>query len=147
MLLISACLLGINCRYDGSNCKLSSLIVKALEEIYIPFCPEQLGGLSTPRSPIFLTGGDGFDLLDFKCKAIDEDGIERTFQLIKGAEEALKIAQIMGIKKAIMKEKSPSCGVKFTRSFKELLSGPGVTTALFIREGIYVISEESLLKN
>jgi uncharacterized protein YbbK (DUF523 family) len=74
----------------------------------------------------------------------DQGGNDLAAQLIRGAFETLKIAKLLGIRKAILKERSPSCGVQFTTSHQELIQGPGVTAALLLREGIEVISDESL---
>jgi uncharacterized protein YbbK (DUF523 family) len=144
VLIVSACLLGINCRFDGSHRLNPLLLKKAQIEGYIPVCPEQLGGLPIPRKPISICGGNGFDVLDGKCQVCNLQGKDLTANLISGSSEAVKIAKLMGIKKAIFKERSPSCGVNFTTSHQQVISGPGVTTALFIREGIEVVSDESL---
>jgi uncharacterized protein YbbK (DUF523 family) len=144
VLIVSACLLGIDCRYDASSRLNPLLREKAQREGYIPVCPEQLGGLPTPRQAVFIQGGNGFDVLDGKCKVCDQGGNDLAAQLIRGAFEALKIAKLLGIRKAILKETSPSCGVQFTTSHQELIQGPGVTAALLLREGIEVISDESL---
>ena len=144
MLIVSACLLGIDCRYDAFSRLNPLLREKAQREGYIPICPEQLGGLPTPRQAVFIQGGNGFDVLDGKCKVCDQAGNDLTAQLIRGAFETLKIAKLLVIRKAILKERSPSCAVQFTTSHQELIQGPGVTAALLLREGIEVISDESL---
>ena len=143
MLIVSACLLGIDCRYNASHRLSPVLREKAQRERHIPVCPEQLGGLPTPRQSVSIQGGNGFDVLDRKCRICDQEGNDLTEQLIRGAFETLKIARLLGIEKAILKEKSPSCGVQFTTSHQELIPGPGVTAALLLREGIEVISDES----
>lgn len=142
MLIVSACLLGVNCRFDGSH-KLNHILrEKAQGEGYIPICPEQLGGLPTPRKSCFIHGGNGLDVIDGRCQVVDSEGNDLTKQLMNGAIESLKIAKSMGITRAILKERSPSCGVTFTTSNQQVIKGPGVTTALFLREGIEVISDE-----
>lgn len=98
MIIISACLLGIKCRYDG---KILKRKVKLSKEKCIPVCPEQLGGLSTPRLKVKLYA---------KCKAIDEKGRDVTKNFQIGANEVLKIAKFFRVKKAILKSNSPSCG-------------------------------------
>jgi uncharacterized protein YbbK (DUF523 family) len=143
VLIVSACLLGIDCRYDASSCLNPLLREKARREGYIPVCPEQLGGLPTPRPSVFIQGGNGFDVLDGKCRVCDQGGNDLTEQLIRGAFETFKIARLLGTRKAILKEKSPSCGVQFTTSDQELIQGPGVTAALFLRERIEIISDKS----
>jgi len=93
MRLVSACLLGINCRYDGKNCLEKKVIQLFLREVLIPICPEQLGGFPTPREPIEIVGGDGSEVLDGKAKVFDGFGRDVTKNLVKGANEVLKIAK------------------------------------------------------
>src|SRR4030065_502734 len=100
MKLCSACLLGINCRYDGKIIPNDEVIWLAKKEILIPVCPEQLGGLSTPREPSEQKGEKVITIL----------GVDVTRNFIKGAEQVLTLAQIYGIKEAILKQESPSCG-------------------------------------
>ena len=148
MKLISACLVGINCKYDGEN-NLPNLPLKILEEYkqgkLIPICPEQLGGLSTPRIPAQIQNASGEDVLDGKAKILTEKGADLTEQFVKGAEEVLKIAKALNIKEVIFKQRSPSCGCgqindgTFTKTVKE---GDGITTALLKRNGISVTTEE-----
>ena len=146
MILVSACLLGVNCKYDGKNNFHKEIL--NIKENYgiIPICPEQLGGLTTPRLAAEIINGDGLDVLNNVAKVIRNDGVDVTEAFIKGANEALRIAETMGIKKAILKTNSPSCGVgkiydgSFTRT---LIPGDGVTTALLKSKGIEVWTEES----
>jgi len=142
VLIVSACLLGINCRFDGSHRLNIPLRKKAQKEGCIPICPEQLGGLPTPRKSVFICGGSGYEVLDGKCRVVDLESNDLTNQLLRGAIESLNIAKLFGIKKAILKEKSPSCGVNLTTSNQQVIPGSGVTAALFTREGIEVISDE-----
>ena len=150
MKLCSACLLGLECRYDGkSNLEKTSSVL--LEEYkkgnLIPICPEQLGGLPTPRSGSRICSGDGNDVLDGKTQLLTDDGQDVTMQCIKGAYEALKIAKDLDIKEAILKQKSPSCGCGYIQgglNERKTVEGEGVTTALLKRNGIKVISEEEL---
>ena len=142
MKIISACLAGINCTYEGKNN--SNDFVKRLIEKGegIVVCPEQLGGLPTPRTICQLVGGDGADVLDGQAKIISKDGIDLTENFVKGAEEALNLAKLCGASTAILKAMSPSCGSGKTASESGLIEGDGVTTALFKRHGITVTSEE-----
>ena len=140
-LLVSACLLGVNSRYDGTSAEdpaLIALIGDLKATPVIPVCPEQLGGLSTPRAMAEIRGGDGRAVLDSEARVIDLDGADVTENFIKGAEEVLKIALLIGAKKALLKEKSPSCGVAFIKKHSALTNGMGVLTALLKREGIEV---------
>jgi uncharacterized protein YbbK (DUF523 family) len=148
MKLISACLLGIKCRWDGKT-KLNKKIIKiAKKETLIPICPEQLGGLPTPRKPCGIFDGKGEDVLDGKAKVLSvEDGKDFTKNFIKGAKETLKIAKIFGIKEVILKQGSPSCGFGRTYQLDKKLKnrkieGNGVTAALLNRYGIKILTEE-----
>lgn len=116
---------------------------------FIPACPEQLGGLSTPRPPAEIVVGSGEDVLNGKTKVITISGEDITMQFIKGAEETLKITNAFPIKAAILKERSPSCGVHqiYDGSFNNILKkGQGLTTAILKKENIPVYSEEELTK-
>jgi uncharacterized protein YbbK (DUF523 family) len=148
MKLISACLLGIKCVWSGDDkYKNERAIELSKIETLIPVCPEQLGGLSTPRAPQEIVGGTGDDVLDKKCKVINKNGEDVTRQFIKGAEETLKIACQLNIKEFIAKSASPSCGCGqiYDGTFScKLIDGDGVTTALLRRNGIKIISEEDL---
>lgn len=104
----------------------------------IPVCPEQLGGMSTPRSRSAIINGSGPDVLKGKARVINQEGRDVTHSFIKGAKEALKIARLNQIRIAYLKEGSPSCGTKQCISGIKI-SGPGITTALFLKEGIEVI--------
>lgn len=147
MRLCSACLLGIKCKYDGETKPNEKVLELAKKEILIPVCPEQLGGLPTPRTPQEIQGKSGEFVLDGECKVINKDGKDVTENFVMGAEQTLKIAQIFDIKESIMKQKSPSCGcgLTFDGTFsKSFIKGDGVTTALLKRNGIKVITEEDL---
>jgi uncharacterized protein YbbK (DUF523 family) len=142
MLLVSACLVGLSTRYDGTDCCKKYFQSLVAEGKAIPICPEQLGGLSTPREPIELVGGDGEALLKGKAKAIGESGRDYTQNLLKGAKEVLKIAKMLKPKKAFFKNGSPSCGCSYIKSRNKKIRGKGVTTAILLRAGIKVHSED-----
>ena len=133
-LLISACLLGVPCRYDGKSKPAAS--IERLREKYelIPICPEQLGGLPTPRNPSERIGG----------RVVMADGTDVTAQYQKGARAALELCLREGCVAAVLKERSPSCGSgeiydgTFTRS---LVAGDGVTAELLKKNGIKVYGE------
>ena len=139
--LVSACLLGIRCRYDGGRLP---PLPKKPGEIWIPVCPEQLGGLPTPRSAAQIIGGDGEAVLEGKARVVNEREEDVTERFLVGAEEVLRIARTLEVRKAILKERSPSCGVKWTYGREGLLEGMGVTAALLQREGIILVSDEEL---
>lgn len=147
MILVSACLIGINCKYNGDNNESDEVKEYLKDKRFVPICPEQLGGLSTPRIPSEIVGGDGINVLNNKAKVIDKNGKDVTFEFIKGATESLKIAQLYNCKEAILKANSPSCSNKYIYSGKfdgSKIDGLGVTTALFKQYGVRVISEKEI---
>lgn len=149
--IISSCLIGLNTRYDGGN-NYSPIFLNLVKEgKAIPFCPEQAGGLSTPRLPAEIYAGDGQDVICGKAKVMLKNGMDVTDNFLKGAREALKFARLIGVKKAILKSKSPSCGCEkiYDGGFcGKLRDGMGVTAAYLSANGIEVIdSEEFAEKN
>jgi uncharacterized protein YbbK (DUF523 family) len=146
MRLVSACLLGVDCRYDGRSSLSLNIVRLAKEEVLIPVCPEQLGGLSTPREPMRIIGGGGSEVLDGKAKVINRVGEDVSMKLIKGAEETLKIARSLDVRKAIFKSRSPSCGCGeiYDETSSRTVEGDGVTTALLKRNGIEVVTEKDI---
>ena len=145
MYLISACLCGVNCKYNGKNNLNNRCLELLREEKAILVCPEQLGGLSTPREPAELIGNTREVLEGIDGKIISISGKDVTEEFLKGANETLKIAKAIGAKKAILKEGSPSCGCNFIYdgSFSgNKIRGKGLTAYMLEREGIKVISEK-----
>ena len=143
-IIVSACLTGALCRYDGGH-RLDENVMRLSPEVeLVPLCPEQMGGLTTPRRPSEIIGGDGDDVLEGRARVVDAEGKDVTAQFIKGAKEGLAIAKRIDVKKAVMKEKSPSCGVHRIYRNGILVSGKGVLTALLLREGIEVVSNEEI---
>ncbi|WP_417909179.1 DUF523 domain-containing protein [Candidatus Electronema sp. PJ] len=127
--LVSSCLLGLCTRYDGQS-KPDSRCLTLLQNLhYIPVCPEQLGGLATPRVPANLTGS-GEQVLAGCATVITQEGTDVSQQFIAGAKAVLQIAQMQKIQLALLKAKSPSCGLK---------PQVGVTAALLLQHGIQVI--------
>ncbi|WP_088072656.1 DUF523 domain-containing protein [Gottfriedia luciferensis] len=147
MILVSSCLAGLEVRYNGSH-SLDNRIRKLLQEKKaISVCPELLGGLSTPREPAEIIGGDGEDVLDGKAKIVEKSGRDVTELYIKGAYETLKKALEVNATIIVLKEYSPSCGSNmiYNGEFKaKKVVGNGVTTALLKRNGLRVVSEENL---
>jgi uncharacterized protein YbbK (DUF523 family) len=136
-IICSACLLGINCRYDGKRKQNKKVIGLTKEEILIPVCPEQLGGLPTPREPAEQRGG----------KVFTKSGKDVTENFKRGAKEVLKLAGLFNVKEAILKQRSPSCGSGqiYDGTFSgKIIRGNGVTAGLLKRKGIKIISEEDL---
>jgi len=134
--MISACLLGIPCRYDGRHSSCPALISSLGSIHFIPFCPEQMGGLPTPRPPSDIKGGDGRDVLAGNARLINTDGKDVTEAFINGSRAALKLAGLAGSSIALMKNKSPSCGLQTPYCEKPSGLGIGVTAALFESSGI-----------
>lgn len=136
-ILISACLMGINCRYNGK-----SEMIKELEELkakynLIPICPEIYGGLKTPRNPAERV----------EDKVLTNNGEDVTENYVKGAKEILKLAKFYNCKYAILKERSPSCGFgriydgTFSKTTKD---GNGVTADLLAKNGVKIIGESKI---
>ncbi len=141
-LLVSACLLGCRCRYDGASRE--HVMVEKLAERYelVPVCPEQLGGLSTPRPPAERRDG----------RVVTREGADVTEQYRRGAEETLRLCRLLGCEAAVLKERSPSCGHGeiYDGTFSgTLTAGDGVSAELLSACGIPVYGEsqiEELLK-
>lgn len=150
MIIVSACLLGENCKYSGGNNKAENVIKYLEGKEYILVCPEQLGKLSTPRDPSeIITEGnkDGNDVLDKNIKVLSNKGVDVTDNFIKGAEETLKIAKEHNVKKAILKAGSPSCGYKkiYDGTFSgNKVQGMGVTAAILNKENIELLDEDDI---
>lgn len=140
MLIVSKCLVGECCRYDGKSSPDEEIVALVKAGKATPVCPEQLGGLPTPRTPAELTAS-GELVLEGRGSAVTKDGRDVTCAFVSGAWEALRIAKEAGAKRAILKAKSPSCGcgLIYDGSFEgRLVQGSGVTAALFQRNGIAV---------
>lgn len=138
-IMVSACLLGICCRYDGKHSLCSDLLDFVSSHPFLPLCPEQLGGLPTPRFPADIKGGDGYDVLSGNARLINTEGKDVTDAFKNGAEKALKLIQLAGVEIAIMKDKSPSCGLKTPYCEKPNGAGVGVTAACLRTSGIRII--------
>ena len=145
MILVSACLLGIDCKYNGSNNKNENVLKYLQGKEYVIACPEQLGGLTTPRNPSEIVKIGENEVNEYKL--LSNEGKDVSDNFIKGAEETLKIAKIFNCTQAILKEGSPSCGSSFIYdgSFTgKKISGQGVTTDLLRKNNIKVISENQV---
>lgn len=143
MYLVSACLLGVNCRYDGDNKYNQRLFEYFEESLLYPVCPEVMGGLSIPRKPCEIVR------VDDEWKVYDIDGNDKTNQFVKGAQKTLEIAELLNIKKAIFMERSPSCGVHkiYDGNFNNnVITGQGITTMLLKKNGIKVYNNKELKK-
>lgn len=134
---VSACLLGVNCRYCGTGCRNEAVVELAGTQELVPVCPEILGGLPTPRSPVELTADR---------RAVAVDGTDCTEQFRRGAAEALALAQLLGCQAAVLKKNSPSCGCGqiYDGTFSHrLIPGSGMTGAAFLEAGIPVYNEDT----
>lgn len=149
-LLCSMCLLGVRCRYDGEG-KPHEVATPILRDLVrrglaIPVCPEQLGGLPTPRPAAQISGGDGSDVIGGRARVITVHGDDVTSAFVRGAHEALRLAKMAGCREAVLKSNSPSCGAgtdcRHDGSCRAIL---GVTAALLKQEGVLVRDEHSLL--
>jgi uncharacterized protein YbbK (DUF523 family) len=140
--LVSACLLGIPCRYDGKS-KPCREILASGKIVPVPVCPEQLGGFPTPRPRAWLTGGDGGDVLKGGARVVNEHGEDVTAAFVAGAVNTLDIARALGVRHAVLKEGSPSCGVHSVTIDGEKKQGKGVTAALLEENGVSLTPEES----
>lgn len=143
-ILVSACLLGVHCRYDGKCQNIPSFEEKlpSLLERYnlIPVCPEVFGGMTTPRYPSEIVAGRE------ELQLVNSQGEEVTKHFIKGAEETLHLAKLYNCRYAILKKRSPSCGNGqiYDGTFsKTLVDGDGVTAAALKVYGIKVMDEEN----
>ena len=139
--LVSACLVGETCRYDGDHNHRADL----LEELSragltaVPFCPEEEGGLGTPRPPAWIEARDAGAVLAGEDRIVTAGGDDVTEAFRRGARRALTMCRAHGIERAYLKERSPSCGVCHTHVAGQRVEGPGLTTAFLRRAGIKTI--------
>ena len=141
MIFVSACLAGINCKYSGGNNYNEKVFNLVKEGKAIPVCPEQLGGLTTPRNSaeIKVVNNDTY--------VVDKEGNDFTVQFEKGAKEVINLAKKLNITKIILQPRSPSCGVGkiYSGNFDgKLIDGNGILADLCIKNGIKVINSEDL---
>lgn len=137
--LISACLLGINCRYNGSSSRITELDSLLDSGRLVPVCPEVLGGLSTPREACeIIAQADG------SVKVMSEKGVDCSLEFRTGAQKVLEVCKVCGVEKVILKANSPSCGCGniYDGTFTgKLIEGNGLTSQLLIENGIEVYNE------
>ena len=138
-MLVSACLLGVGCRYDGLSRPNLEVISLSQEYELVPFCPEIYGGLPTPRTPSEIVGD----------RVVMKDGRDVTAEYSRGATEAVRLCKLLGIKKACLKAKSPSCGAGqiYDGTFSGILvEGDGITTRALVEGGVFVVNEEEVAR-
>ena len=136
-ILVSACLLGVNCRYKGDSCENEGVLKLLEKHTLIPVCPEQLGGLKTPRAPSEIVSG----------RVMNNLGEDVTKEYSLGAASALRIAKLNKVRLAILKSRSPSCGCGqiYDGSFTgRKIPGDGICAALLKKNGIKVVTENEL---
>jgi len=141
-ILVSACLAGVKCRYDGADSYNSQLMQELKDSELIICCPELLGGLSVPRTPCNIQGVLGNEVLLGNAKVIGVDNKDYTECYIYGAKKALEIALKHNVQKAFLKQKSPSCGCGqiYSHDGTHLINGDGILAALLKQNGIEIIS-------
>lgn len=125
--LVSSCLIGLKTRYDGTSKPNESCLQFLADKRWVPVCPEQLGGLATPRSPAILIGGDGMDVINGKASLLTQTGDDVSAAFLAGAEQVFKICELQEVAGMCVKARSPSCGLM------EIL---GVTSAYLLQKGI-----------
>ena len=138
IILVSACLLGLNTKYNGKNNFSKDVINLKDEFVILPVCPEQLGGLPTPRNPAEIVNGAGEDVIS---------GRASVKTILKGAFETLKLVNLFGVKYGVFKEGSPSCGVRtiYDGTFSHTsITGSGVTVALLKSHGVEIFNENEI---
>jgi len=136
----SACLVGLKTRYDGADALDPHIHKLFVEGKIIPFCPEQLGGLTTPRLRAEINGGAGEDVLDGRSRILLEDGTDVTSNFLRGTAEVIRVAREMKLERFYLKARSPSCGVGKIIFKGKPGKGNGVCAAALLREGIEVVS-------
>lgn len=134
-ILVSTCLLPVPCQYNGqlARYQLSAAQIQMLDAVLVPVCPEQLGGLPTPRKPVEIQGGTGADVLAGRAHVVSADGEDFTAQVIRGAQSVLELALLNQTTRMITQHRSPSCGSTciYNGTFSHTLRpGDGVCAAL-----------------
>lgn len=139
--IVSACLAGKPCRYDGATCADPRVLEWVRQGLALPVCPEVLGGLPTPRTPCEILGGDGTAVWTGEAKVIDARGHDRTCAFLQGATETLRVCRTLNIEKAWLKNRSPSCGcgILYDGTFTDTLTtGWGVAACILKNNGVSV---------
>lgn len=138
--LVSGCVVGMHCRYNSAADVKEDVMLRLKETNFVPLCPEQLGGLPTPRPRAWISSGDGSDVLSGRSAILTEAGEDVTDNFVRGAKEAELIVKLLGIKSAYMKNKSPSCGYgKIWSASGGLVDGNGVCAALLAQNNVEII--------
>lgn len=141
MIIVSSCLAGVKCRYDGNDNLVAEIKELVLSGKAIALCPEELGGLSTPRTPCEIVKENN------QLKVMTKDRVDCTAQFLLGAEKVTEIAKILNCKQAILKANSPSCGfgMIYDGSFTgKKIKGKGLTAELLSKQGIEIKNETNM---
>jgi len=144
VVVVSACLVGLPTRYDGRSAASEEVFAAARDCTLVPVCPEQLGGLPTPRLPHFCQRGTGEDVVAGRSRVVTAEGGDATAAFLRGAELVARLTELCGAREVWLKEKSPSCGVRWTTvagtsiPAPQTVAGPGVTAALLLSRGLRV---------
>jgi uncharacterized protein YbbK (DUF523 family) len=145
-IIVSACLVGKRCRYNGEDRAHAGVLRFLRGKNYLAVCPEKLAGWGVPRPPVEFHGGGAMKVAEGKAGIVDDRGRDRTASLLRGVHRALGHAVSSRAREAILKEKSPSCGVKKVYRDGRLTRGEGVFTYLLQGHGIKVRSEENFVE-
>jgi uncharacterized protein YbbK (DUF523 family) len=146
-LLVSACLLGLPTRLDGGANFRAAVAALSRDYLLVPVCPEQLGGLATPRPPAEIQRGAGAEVLAGDARVVTSEGLEVTEAFVRGARAVAEVGRLCGAKAAVLKARSPSCGVgeTYDGTFSHhLRCGSGVTASVLEAAGIEVWTEEDV---
>lgn len=145
-ILVSSCLMGLKCRYDGRDAFDPGIKEMEKKFVLIPVCPEVLGGLSIPRDEATIVSGDGENVWESGVSVVSKKGISVTDFFKKGAEKTLQLASYLNVRNIVLKENSPSCGVFFTNSDFERIEGMGVTSFFLKKKGFVIDNIESFTR-
>jgi uncharacterized protein YbbK (DUF523 family) len=141
-IVVSACLLGERVRYDGGDKRDPRVEAAVAGRTVLPLCPEVLGGMGCPRPPVHFESGDGEALLEGFGRAVDDKGLEASGGLLKGARRADELARLAGAREAILKERSPSCGLHAIHTAGGVREGKGCFAAQLVRRGVRAHNED-----
>ncbi|MGN9863407.1 DUF523 domain-containing protein [Bacillus swezeyi] len=147
MILVSSCLAGVKCRYNGTHSYVEKINRLVEDNKAMIVCPELLGGFQTPREPAEISGGTGEDVLNGDAVIMTTSGENVTDLYLKGAYKTLELAKQIQADTVVLKENSPSCGSSriYDGSFSnQKIAGNGITAALLKREGFRVVSEHQI---
>jgi uncharacterized protein YbbK (DUF523 family) len=137
--IVSACLLGLPTRYDGKPPEGIVIPERFTGRLLVPVCPEQLGGLPTPRPPQEFRGGAGPEVLGGTARLVNAEGVDVTENFLRGAEIACEIAKLTGATEALLKDGSPSCGLSRIVIDGKETTGSGVTAAALQKLGLRLV--------